>query len=143
MRLVWAMRRGLGSCSARDGVERHGDGLAIDEGRAMSTTKVVTVHGPDEVAKRLGGISVPSLVALLKAGGYTYTALQPGAKPWGPGRKLWGLTDEQIAAVATGQARSFKLPEPAGDGAATPRPPATGPLPGHDGKSRLRRSRRP
>lgn len=108
----------------------------------MSTTKAVTVHPPDEAARRLGGISVRTLVALLKAKGYPYTELKPGATPWGRGRQLWGLTDDQIAAVVAGQARRFPGPVAAGQGTEAPPKAAPVPLPGHDGKSRLKRGRR-
>jgi hypothetical protein len=100
--------------------------------------RTIAVHPPDEAAKLLGGISVGTLVALLKAKGYAYTELKPGARPWGRGRQLWGLTDDQIAAVVAGQARRFASPE-----APVARPPAVGlAAHGHDGKSRLRRGRR-
>jgi hypothetical protein len=107
----------------------------------MSARSVV-VHPPTEAASRLGGISVATLIALLKANGYAYTSLSPNAKPWGRGRQLWGLTDAQIAAIAEGQARRHPSP---GSGDVVPE--RTRALPGlaalgHDGKSRIRRPRR-
>ena len=102
-------------------------------------TKLLTVHPPSEAAAILGGISVATLIALLKAKGYPYTELKPGATPWGKGRQTWGLTDDQLATIVAGQARRHPLPTASGDGASTaPRIPG---LPGHDGKSRLRRGR--
>jgi len=101
--------------------------------------RMVTVHPPDVAAARLGGISVGTLVALLKARGYAWTELKPGGTPWGRGRQTWGLTDEQIAAVADGQARRHPRPPPPA-GATPPRPAAVA-LPGHDGRSRLRRGK--
>jgi len=103
--------------------------------------RMVTVHPPDVAAARLGGISVGTLVALLRAGGYPYTMLKPGGAPWGRGRQTWGLTDDQIAAVADGQARTHA--RPADPGAGIPAAPArvARALPGHDGRSRLKRRR--
>lgn len=98
------------------------------------TTRAITVHPPDVAARRLGGISTAKLIEILKAGGYSYTSLGTGAAPWGRGRKCWGLTDDQIAAVAAGQQRTHARPEAAG----APARPAVA-LPGHDGKSRLRK----
>src|SRR5262245_45003665 len=75
---------------------------------ARSTSLVV--HPPDECARRLGGITVARLIALLKSGGYTYTSLAPGSKPWGRGRQAWGMTDDQIAAVIAGQSKRHPTP---------------------------------
>lgn len=87
----------------------------------MSGTKQIAVYPPEEVARRLGGISVALLVSILKAHGYEYTQLTPGAKPWGRGRQVWGMTDEQIADLIAGQTRQHPKPEnPADRSAARP-----------------------
>lgn len=78
---------------------------------AMGNTREITVHPPAEAARRLGGISVAQLVAILKARGYEYTELMPESKPWGRGRQVWGMTDDQIAAVALGQRRRHPAPK--------------------------------
>jgi hypothetical protein len=104
----------------------------------MSTAKAseVIVHEPAEAARRLGGISVATLIEILKVRGYEWTELTPGVKPWGKGgrgRKRWGLTDDQIAAVVAGQSRRHARPAP-GD---APPPKPKGTIPGWDGKRRL------
>lgn len=93
------------------------------------------VHRPEEAARRLGGMTVANLVALLKARGYAFTELSPGVLPWGKGargRKHWGLTDDQIAAIIAGQARSMPKQDPAD---VDPEP--TRGIPGHDGIDRF------
>ena len=74
----------------------------------MSRLAALQVHAPEECARRLGGISVAALVKLLRAGGYSYTSLQPGARPWGRGRQCWGMTDDQLAEVVRGQAQRHR-----------------------------------
>jgi hypothetical protein len=71
---------------------------------------VVIVHSPEEAARRLGGIAVPTLIAIIKDGGYSFTNLSPGSKPWGRGKRRWGLTDSQIDAVIAGQSRQIPAP---------------------------------
>jgi hypothetical protein len=103
-------------------------------------TKDITVHPPEEVARRLGGISVTQLVAILKAHGYEYTQLMPGSKPWGRGRQIWGMTDDQIATLVLGQRRRHPTPHEAED-ALTGRPPDSSNLKamGWDGVDRVRK----
>jgi hypothetical protein len=95
------------------------------------------VHTPEECAAMLGGITVKKLVKILKAGGYAYTSLMPGSTPWGRGRQVWGLTDDQLGAVLRGQAKRFPSPEEATSANRTSGLRALG----WDGVSRLRRSR--
>lgn len=105
--------------------------------------KSVVVYSPEEVSKRLGGISVTQIVAILKAHGYDYTQLTPGSKPWGRGRQVWGMTDDQIAAVVRGQTKRHPPPTEAGQGG---EPGGVKPAahPPWDRRSRLRpRRRRP
>lgn len=105
----------------------------------MSTRSEI-VYEPEVAARRLGNISVSLLLAILKANPqrYKYTSFHtdPDAKPWGRGRKAWGLSESQLAAIIDGQART--MPEARDkDQAAKPKPCTT--LPGHDGRSRLKR----
>jgi hypothetical protein len=79
------------------------------------STKDITVYPPEEVARRLGGISVTQLVAILKTHGYEYTQLMPGSKPWGRGRQIWGMTDDQIATLILGQRRRHPTPQEVDD----------------------------
>lgn len=95
---------------------------------------------PAEAAARLG-ISPRRLVEILKAGGYNFVDLTAGqgAKPWGRGRKSWGMTPAQVGAVIDGLTRSFPKPdEPAPAGAPKAAPAGLAAF-GHDGKSRLPR----
>jgi hypothetical protein len=75
------------------------------------TRTAVEFYSPERAAEHLG-ISVPTLIALMKAGGYSYTSLKPGAKPWGRGRQLWGLSAPQLQAVIDGQARHVRASDP-------------------------------
>jgi hypothetical protein len=106
------------------------------------STKVAEFFAPEQAAEHLH-ISVPTLIALMKAGGYSYTSLKPGAKPWGRGRQLWGLTAPQLQAVMDGQARQMPATESSGADVAAGqgggRAKKARMLPGHDGRSRLRR----
>lgn len=89
---------------------------------------------PADAAAHLGG-SQATLGALLRKHALAYTDLSPeqNAKPWGRGRKTWGLTAEQLQAVKDHCTRRHATPTEA-----TPRD-VLAKLPGHDGKSRLRR----
>jgi hypothetical protein len=97
---------------------------------------------PAFAAARLG-ISARTLVNLLKAGGYAFTDLSPSMdrRPWGRGRKAWGLTRAQLDRIIDGQSRRF--PEPAAPAGVSRSPAKVGPgqplMAGHDGIRRLRR----
>jgi hypothetical protein len=95
---------------------------------------------PDDAASHLR-ISVPTLISVLKVGGYSFTSLSAGEKPWGRGRRSWGLTAAQLQAVMDGQTRQLPRPDAgkqAGQfGSETKGLPRV--LPGWDGKSRVRK----
>jgi len=95
------------------------------------------VFTPEQAAEQLAGISVSTLIKLITAGGYSYTELSPGAKLWGRGRKLWGLTDQQIQAIVDGQCRKMQTPATIDPPQDNKRKPGRV-VPGHDGKQRLR-----
>jgi hypothetical protein len=107
-------------------------------------TMGMTVHPPEECARRLGGISVAMLIALLKDGRYGFTMLKAGHKPWGRGRQFWGMTDEQISTVIRGQERFHAAPTQVAMSPDVPslvitRPRAINSRPtGSDGKTRLK-----
>jgi hypothetical protein len=107
----------------------------------MRLNSAPIVHPPEEAARRLGGISASTLVKLLREGGYAFVSLSPGAKPWGRGRKLWGMTDEQINAVIAGQSRRLPAPTGAGQGKATADRANDLRLLGWDGRDRLATTR--
>jgi hypothetical protein len=101
---------------------------------------------PSEKAAEHLGMSVKTLIALIKAGGYSYTDMRPGAHnkpPWNRGRHLWGMTAAQLEAVKRGQARRVPSPAEAIRAHGTPAGSPVVGLPGHDGKSRLRRRTTP
>jgi hypothetical protein len=59
------------------------------------------VHSPGEIAGRLGGISQKTLSALIRGRGLETTTLgytEPSRKGGRP-RRLWGMTDRQLAAL--------------------------------------------
>jgi hypothetical protein len=102
----------------------------------LRTEMPTIVYPPKEVARMLAGISVSQLVAILKAKNYPYTELTPDSKPWGRGRQCWGMTDEQIAILISGQERIHPR---ANDPEA--KPGSTGPkftVSEYDGKSLIR-----
>lgn len=93
------------------------------------------IYTPDEAAALLR-ISVRTLVELLRVGDYDFADFAPAAsktQPWGRGRKVWGLTQDQLDAIVVGQTRRFPKPSDA-PGLA----PKSAFLPGHDGISRIR-----
>jgi hypothetical protein len=90
---------------------------------------------PGVAAARLG-VSVPTLVAILRKHRYHFTELAIGGKPGDRGRFRWGLTEPQLQTIIRGQERGFVEPKPAVEASAPPMSPAS-----PDGRSRLRRGR--
>jgi hypothetical protein len=61
----------------------------------------LTLHTPEQIAERLGGISLKTLGALIRNHGLATTTLgyaEPSRKG-GPGRRLWGMNDAQLDAL--------------------------------------------
>lgn len=59
------------------------------------------VYSPEEIAERLGGITVKSLGELIRNGGLETTTLgyaEPSRRG-GPRRRVWGMTDIQLGAL--------------------------------------------
>jgi hypothetical protein len=59
------------------------------------------VHTPEEIVERLGGISLKTLLALIRNRGLETTTLgyaEPSRKG-GPRRRLWGMTNAQLEAL--------------------------------------------
>lgn len=90
---------------------------------------------PGTAAARLG-VSVPTLVAILRKHRYHFTELAIGGKPGDRGRFRWGLTETQLQTIIRGQERGFVEPKPTAEAAAPPMSPLS-----PDGRSRLRRGR--
>ncbi len=58
----------------------------------------LTVHNPQAIAEKLGGISIKTLTALIRNHGLETTTLgyaEPSRKG-GPRRRVWGMTDPQL-----------------------------------------------
>src|SRR4051794_25835727 len=90
----------------RDGTLRRrqpgGDKLgsrALNEDRESRESKSeVTVYSPQEISERIGGISVKSLAEVIRKAGLETTTVgyaEP-SKRGGPGRRIWGMTDDQL-----------------------------------------------
>jgi hypothetical protein len=94
------------------------------------------VLSPGEAAARLN-MTVPNLVALIRRYRYRFTEIAIGGRPGDRGRNRWGLTEEQLEAIARGQERVFRESDPA-----QPVPLRRSPV-SPDGISRLRRGRPP
>ncbi|WP_422928640.1 hypothetical protein [Singulisphaera sp. PoT] len=86
---------------------------------------------PKQAAERMG-LALRDLVAIIRRHRYEFTEIKPGGKPGDRGPRRWGLTESQIAAIQSGQARKFLPPEE--DTRVTPRHSPLSP----DGKARLR-----
>lgn len=67
------------------------------------------VLAPSAAAARLG-VSVGSLVALVRHYRYSFTELALGGRPGDRGRGRWGMTEGQVEAVVRGQARAVAEP---------------------------------
>jgi hypothetical protein len=66
-----------------------------------SCDQELKVHTPEEIAERLGGISIKSLSALIRDRGLETTTLgyaEP-SRNGGPRRRLWGMTGAQLKAL--------------------------------------------
>ena len=58
----------------------------------------VTIHTPEEIARRAGSITIKTLSALIRSRGLETTTLghAPPSRRGGPPRRLWGMTDAQL-----------------------------------------------
>jgi hypothetical protein len=73
--------------------------IVVGEGNAMEVkNEEVKIHTPDEIAARVGQITVKTLSALIRSRGLETTTLghAPPSKRGGPPRRLWGMTDAQL-----------------------------------------------
>ena len=64
-------------------------------------------HTPEEIAVMLGGISVKTLNDLVRDRGLETTTLgyAPPSRKGGPRRRIWGMTDAQLAALMAARRR--------------------------------------
>ena len=65
----------------------------------MSTE--TAIHTPEDIANRLGNITLKTLSALIRSRGMETTTLgyAPPSRKGGPPRRLWGMTDAQLEAL--------------------------------------------
>ena len=66
-----------------------------------SASEETRLHTPEEIADRLGGISLKTLNALIRGRGLETTTLGYAApsRNGGPRRRLWGMNDAQLEAL--------------------------------------------
>ena len=72
-----------------------------DERRSDAAIPMVKVNTPEDIAERLGGISVKSLTELIRNSGLETTTLgysEPSRKG-GRRRRVWGMTEPQLEAL--------------------------------------------
>ena len=72
--------------------------------RDERSTEPARIHTPEEIALRLGGISLKSLGELIRKSGVETTTLGFAApsRKGGPGRRLWGMTAAQLEEYRAG-----------------------------------------
>ncbi len=58
----------------------------------------IRIHTPEEIADRVGRITIKTLSALIRSRGLETTTLghAPPSRKGGPPRRLWGMTDAQL-----------------------------------------------
>jgi hypothetical protein len=56
------------------------------------------IYTPEEIAERVGSITIKTLSALIRSRGLETTTLghAPPSRRGGPPRRLWGMTDAQL-----------------------------------------------
>jgi hypothetical protein len=72
-----------------------------DDERSDAGCQLIKIYSPDEISKRLGGISVKSLTELIRNSGLETTTLgysEPSRKG-GRRRRVWGMTEPQLEAL--------------------------------------------
>jgi hypothetical protein len=65
----------------------------------MSTEPLI--HTPEDIASRVGNITVKTLSALIRSRGLETTTLgyAPPSRKGGPRRRVWGMTDAQLQSL--------------------------------------------
>jgi hypothetical protein len=75
-----------------------------------ASNREIRIHTPEEIAERLGRITVKTLSALIRSRGLETTTLghAPPSRKGGPPRRLWGMTDAQLECLVALRKRSDK-----------------------------------
>jgi hypothetical protein len=85
------------------------DGLIDQENNGMSQAggQEAELHTPEEIAAKLGGISLKTLNDLVRDRGLETTTLgyAPPSRKGGPRRRLWAMTDAQLEALMAARSR--------------------------------------
>jgi hypothetical protein len=70
----------------------------LDHAQPGTRLEKPTVHSPQEIADRVGGISVKSLAELIRNARLETTTLgySEPSRRGGRGRRIWGMTDDQL-----------------------------------------------
>jgi hypothetical protein len=78
-----------------------GDKVLEDASANATCHEGPNVHEPEAIAARLGGINIKTLTALIRAHGLETTTLgyTSPARKGGRPRRVWGMTDHQLAAL--------------------------------------------
>jgi hypothetical protein len=72
------------------------------------------LHAPEEIAARLGGISLKTLNDLIRDRGLETTTLgyAPPSRKGGPRRRIWAMTDAQLEALMATRRRRGSQAKP-------------------------------
>ena len=75
--------------------------MLYDRGPGDVVGEPARVYSPEEISDRLGGIAVKSLGELIRNRGLETTTLgyAEQSRKGGPRRRLWGMTDSELAAL--------------------------------------------
>jgi hypothetical protein len=70
----------------------------------------ITIHTPEEIAERVGKITIKTLSAFIRSRGLETTTVgnAPPSRKGGPPRRLWGMTDAQLECLVALRKRSDK-----------------------------------
>jgi hypothetical protein len=75
-----------------------GDGFVDPVSASEHRSTDLLIHTPEEIAARLGNISIKTLSALIRSRALETTTLgyAPPSRKGGRPRRLWGMTDRQL-----------------------------------------------
>ena len=93
------------------------NGVTVEGETSVSETNTgeIRIHTPEEIAEKVGRITIKTLKALIRARGLETTTLghAPPSKKGGPPRRLWGMTDAQLECLVALRKRSDQKLDPA------------------------------
>jgi hypothetical protein len=85
----------------------NGDIILGDLGVSEANVGESKIHSPEEIAERVGRITIKTLSALIRSRGLETTTLghAPPSRKGGPPRRLWGMTDAQLERLLAARKR--------------------------------------